>query len=297
MSVGVGILGSGNIGTDLMFKVMRSEHLEMRLLAGIDPESEGLARARSLGIRTSADGIQAILDDPDIAIVFDATSAKAHLQHAPLLREAGKLAIDLTPASVGPAIVPVANGELARDEDNISLATCAAQATVPIVNAISQVAPVTYAEVVATIASRSAGWGTRQNIDEFTVATAKAIEQVGGAAKGKAIIILNPAEPPILMTNTVYALVDPSAEDKTESITESLREVVERMQQFVPGYRIKVPPIVGDSPKDEGQMVTVIVEVEGAGDFLPRYAGNLDIITAAAVHTAEQVALQRGQST
>lgn len=293
MAVGVGILGSGNIGTDLVYKVLRSKNLQLRMLAGIDPDSEGLARAKSLGIATSAEGIDAILADPDIEIVFDATSAKAHLAHAPRLKAAGKRAIDLTPASVGPAIIPVANGDELQDEDNVSLATCGAQATVPIVYAISRVAAVRYSEVVATIASRSAGWGTRQNIDEFTVATARALERVGGADRGKAIIILNPAEPPILMTNTVYALVD---EADPAEVERSIGAVVERMQGHVPGYRLKVPPLVGDSPTGEGNMVTVIVEVEGAGDFLPRYAGNLDIITAAAVFTAETFAAGNGRA-
>lgn len=290
MAVGVAILGSGNIGTDLMYKVLRNPHLELRMLAGIDPASEGLARARSLGVPTSTAGIDAVLDDPDIQIVFDATSAHAHLKHAPLLKQAGKVAIDLTPASVGPPVVPAIPREHDAWPDNISLATCGAQATVPIVYAIRRVADVEYAEIVATIASKSAGPGTRQNIDEFTVATARALERVGGAARGKAIIILNPAEPPILMTNTIYALVpevDPAALER------SVQAMVAEIQRYVPGYRLKVPPLVGEAPDGRGRLVTVMLEVEGAGDFLPRYAGNLDIMTAAAVRVAEQVAAAR----
>jgi len=290
MAVGVAILGSGNIGTDLMYKVLRNPHLELRMLAGIDPASEGLARARSLGVPTSTAGIDAVLDDPDVQIVFDATSAHAHLKHAPLLKQAGKVAIDLTPASVGPPVVPAIPREHDAWPDNISLATCGAQATVPIVYAIRRVAEVEYAEIVATIASKSAGPGTRQNIDEFTVATARALERVGGAARGKAIIILNPAEPPILMTNTIYALVpevDPAALER------SVQAMVAEIQRYVPGYRLKVPPLVGEAPDGRGRLVTVMLEVEGAGDFLPRYAGNLDIMTAAAVRVAEQVAAAR----
>jgi len=290
MAVGVAILGSGNIGTDLMYKVLRNPHLELRMLAGIDPASEGLARARSLGVPTSTAGIDAVLDDPDVQIVFDATSAHAHLKHAPLLKQAGKVAIDLTPASVGPPVVPAIPREHDAWPDNISLATCGAQATVPIVYAIRRVAEVEYAEIVATIASKSAGPGTRQNIDEFTVATARALERVGGAARGKAIIILNPAEPPILMTNTIYALVpevDPAALER------SVQAMVAEIQRYVPGYRLKVPPLVGEAPHGRGRLVTVMLEVEGAGDFLPRYAGNLDIMTAAAVRVAEQVAAAR----
>ncbi|MBO8140734.1 MAG: acetaldehyde dehydrogenase (acetylating) [Firmicutes bacterium] len=287
MSVGVGILGSGNIGTDLMFKIFRRPRLKLRMMAGIDPQSEGLARARSLGVPTSTRGIDAILEDPEIRVVFDATSAKAHLRHAPLLREAGKLAIDLTPASVGPPVVPVVNLDSYQRAENVSLATCGAQATVPMVHAISRVARVEYAEIVATIASKSAGPGTRQNIDEFTVATARALERVGGAARGKAIIVLNPAEPPILMTNTVYALV--SDVDPAE-VERSVQAMVERVQRYVPGYRLKVPPLVGEGPAGTGRVVTIMVEVEGAGDFLPRYAGNLDIMTSAAVQVAEDLA-------
>lgn len=207
MPVKVGILGSGNIGTDLMYKILRSSSLELALVAGIDPQSDGLARARDLGIPTSTESIDAILANKEIQIVFDATLAKAHLRHAPLLKAAGKIAIDLTPASVGDPVVPVVNLNADLPPDNISLITCGAQATVPMVYAVSRVAAVEYAEIVATVASKSAGPGTRANIDEFTQATARALERVGGAKRGKALIILNPAEPPIMMTNTIYALV------------------------------------------------------------------------------------------
>lgn len=234
MPVKVGILGSGNIGTDLMYKILRSSSLELALVAGIDPQSDGLARARDLGIPTSTESIDAILANKEIQIVFDATSAKAHLRHAPLLKAAGKIAIDLTPASVGDPVVPVVNRNADLPPDNISLITCGAQATVPMVYAVSRVAAVEYAEIVATVASKSAGPGTRANIDEFTQATARALERVGGAKRGKALIILNPAEPPIMMTNTIYALVREADE---AAIVRSVEEMVAEVQRYVPGYR------------------------------------------------------------
>nr|MBO2470229.1 acetaldehyde dehydrogenase (acetylating) [Bacillota bacterium] len=290
MPVKVGILGSGNIGTDLMYKILRSSSLELALVAGIDPQSDGLARARDLGIPTSTESIDAILANKEIQIVFDATSAKAHLRHAPLLKAAGKIAIDLTPASVGDPVVPVVNLNADLPPDNISLITCGAQATVPMVYAVSRVAAVEYAEIVATVASKSAGPGTRANIDEFTQATARALERVGGAKRGKALIILNPAEPPIMMTNTIYALVREADE---AAIVRSVDEMVAEVQRYVPGYRLKVPPLVEDSPIGEGKLVTLMIEVEGAGDYLPKYAGNLDIITSAAVRVAEKLAEER----
>jgi len=290
MPVKVGILGSGNIGTDLMYKILRSSSLELALVAGIDPQSDGLARARDLGIPTSTESIDAILANKEIQIVFDATSAKAHLRHAPLLKAAGKIAIDLTPASVGDPVVPVVNLNADLPPDNISLITCGAQATVPMVYAVSRVAAVEYAEIVATVASKSAGPGTRANIDEFTQATARALERVGGAKRGKALIILNPAEPPIMMTNTIYALVREADE---AAIVRSVEEMVAEVQRYVPGYRLKVPPLVEDSPIGEGKLVTLMIEVEGAGDYLPKYAGNLDIITSAAVRVAEKLAEER----
>lgn len=276
----VAVIGPGNIGSDLMYKILRSKYLHMELMVGI-VESEGIKRACSLGIRTSIEGIKSVLEDENIKIVFDATGAKHHLKHAPLLKEAGKIAIDLTPAAVGPYVVPPVNLKDLQEEPNLNMVTCGGQATVPIVYAINQVAGARYAEIVACIASKSAGPGTRQNIDEFTQTTAKALCTIGGAKKGKAIIILNPAEPPIIMTNTIYVEVE-NPDEKT--IREAVERMVKEVQSYVPGYRLRVPPIL------EGNKVTTIIEVEGAGDFLPKYAGNLDIITSAAVAVAEKLA-------
>lgn len=277
------IIGPGNIGTDLMYKLQRSKYIEVALMVGIYPESQGLARARSLGIKASHKGIDSVLEEKDIKIVFDATAAKPHLKHAPLLKEAGKIAIDLTPAAVGPYVVPVVNIEEHLETDNVNMVTCGGQATVPIVAAINRVAGVEYAEIVSAIASRSAGPGTRQNIDEFTETTAKALEVVGGAKKGKAIIILNPAEPPIMMHNTIYTMV----EDPDEHlIRRSVRDMVKKIQKYVPGYRLQVEPLV------DGNKVTTIIEVTGAGDFLPTYAGNLDIMNAAAFRVGEIMAMR-----
>ncbi|MEW8958642.1 Acetaldehyde dehydrogenase [Moorella humiferrea] len=278
--VKVAVIGPGNIGSDLMYKILRSRHLEMALMTGI-VESEGIKRARDLGIKTSIEGVNAVLAEKDIKIVFDATGAKPHLQHAPLLKEAGKIAIDLTPAAVGPYVVPCVNLDQVKAEPNLNMVTCGGQATVPIVYAINRAAGAKYAEIVACIASKSAGPGTRQNIDEFTQTTAKALEVVGGAKKGKAIIILNPAEPPIMMTNTVYVEVEKPDE---KAIQASVEAMIKEIQGYVPGYRLRVPPLL------DGNKVTVIVEVEGAGDFLPKYSGNLDIITSAAVAVAEKLA-------
>jgi len=276
----VGIIGPGNIGTDLMFKVMKSRYLEMSMMAGI-VESAGIRRAADMGIRTSIEGAKAILEDPEVKIVFEATSAKAHLANAPLLREAGKIAIDMTPAAVGVQVVPCVNLNQVTHMDNFNMVTCGGQATIPIVYAINRAADVEYAEIVAALSSKSAGPGTRANIDEFTETTSKALETIGGADRGKAIIVLNPADPPIVMTNTIYALVrnpDPAA------ITASVNEIVSQVQTYVPGYRLRVPPTF------DGNKVTAIVEVEGAGDFLPSYSGNLDIINQAAVAVAEKMA-------
>jgi len=278
--VKVAIIGPGNIGTDLMYKIFRSKHLELALMAGIY-ESEGIKRARSLGIKTSINGVNAVLEEEDIKIVFDATSAKSALQNASLLKEAGKICIDLTPAAVGPYVVPCVNLDKVKAEPNLNMVTCGGQATVPIVYAINRVAGASYAEIVSCIASKSAGPGTRQNIDEFTQTTAKALEVVGGAKKGKAIIVLNPAEPPLMMTNTIYVKVGNPDE---QAIQASVESMVKEIQQYVPGYKLRVPPLL------DGDKVTTIIEVEGAGDFLPKYAGNLDIITAAAVATAEKLA-------
>ncbi len=278
----VAIIGPGNIGTDLMYKVLKSPQLELCMMAGVVPDSEGLRRAADLGIATTAEGLGPILERRDIPLVFDATGAKAHLAHAPLLRKAGKIVIDLTPAAVGPYVVPAVNMGDNFDSPNINLVTCGGQATIPIVAAVSQAAPVAYAEIVATISSRSAGPGTRQNIDEFTKTTARALEVVGKAGKGKAIIILNPAEPPILMRNTIYCeTTDPADPD---AVRASVDRMVEVVRSYVPGYRLRVPPII------DGTLVTVMIEVQGQGDFLPEYSGNLDIITAAAVGVAERLA-------
>lgn len=282
----VAIIGPGNIGTDLLYKAMRSPWLEVKLVAGIIPGSEGLLRAEALGVPTTDRGIDPILEDPRIEVVFDATGAKSHLRHAPLLREAGKTAIDLTPAAVGPYVVPAVNMEEHLQAPNINLVTCGGQATVPMVAAVSRVARVEYAEIVATIASASAGPGTRQNIDEFTQTTATALCRLGGAERGKAIIILNPAEPPILMRNTVYTLVDRA---EPEPIVASIEAMVRSVQHYVPGYCLKFPPLV------EGNKVITMVEVTGAGHYLPVYAGNLDIITAAAVGVAERLAMHRAR--
>jgi acetaldehyde dehydrogenase len=287
--VKVAILGSGNIGSDLMFKILReSGHMELALLTGIEPQSEGLRRARELGINASHEGIQPILDDPSIRIVFDATSAYAHVRHAKMLKEAGRIAIDLTPAARGPYVIPPVNLLEHLDQQNVNLITCGGQATIPLVYAVSRVTPVPYAEMVSTIASLSAGPGTRQNIDEFTFTTARGIEVIGGAKKGKAIIILNPADPPILMRNTIYVLLDSEDVDRT-SIVESVEAMVRDVQAYVPGYRLKNEPVfeIRDTPEGKRTMIAMLLEVTGAGDFLPSYAGNLDIMTASARQVGE----------
>jgi acetaldehyde dehydrogenase len=284
----VAILGSGNIGTDLMYKLKRSKTLEPVIMAGIVPESEGLARARQDGLATTTEGIHGLLKHKDdFAIVFDATTASAHKKHAPLLREANKIAIDLTPAAVGPYVVPLVNLDEHIGADNVNLVSCGGQATVPLVNALRQVAPVEYAEIVATIASKSAGPGTRQNIDEFTETTARGLEKIGRATHSKAIIVLNPAEPPILMRNTVHGVMDDADPGK---ILASIEAMVARIKEYVPGYRLRAKPLIQDHA-DGGRKkkVTLFVEVEGAGDFLPKYAGNLDIMTSAAVKVGEEI--------
>ena len=294
MRIPVAILGSGHIGTDLLMKLQRSEVLEPVMLAGIDPQSAGLARARERGVATTSDGIaglQAADSWSSVQVVFDATSAKAHLAHAPILREAGKLAVDLTPAAVGPYCVPIANLDAHHGQANVNMVTCGGQATIPVVWAASQVTRVRYGEIVASISSRSAGPGTRANIDEFTRTTAKAIEEVGGAGRGKAIIVLNPADPPILMRDTVYMLVDRCDES---ALARSIEAAVAEVATYVPGYRLVQPPVIdpvevhppGEEPH-EGLKVTCLLEVEGAGDWLPPYAGNLDIMTSAAVRMGE----------
>ena len=282
------ILGSGNIGTDLMYKLKRSKTLRPVIMAGIVPESEGLARARQEGLAITTEGIDGLLKQADsFDIVFDATTASAHKKHAPLLREANKIAIDLTPAAIGPYVVPLVNLDEHVGANNVNLVSCGGQATVPLVYALKQVAPVEYAEIVATIASKSAGPGTRQNIDEFTETTARGLEKIGRAARGKAIIVLNPAEPPILMRNTVHGVMDDADAGK---ILASIEAMVARIQQYVPGYRLRAKPLIQDHGNGgRKKKVTLFVEVEGAGDFLPKYAGNLDIMTSAAVKVGEEI--------
>jgi len=273
------IIGSGNIGTDLMIKVERSPLLELVGVAGIDPESDGLRKAKEHGHAVSYDGLPGLLSQVgEIDLAFDATSAYAHAEHARLLAERGIRSVDLTPAALGPAVVPPVNLTQHAEAAEVNLITCGAQATIPIVAAISSVADVTYAETVSTVASRSAGPGTRQNIDEFTTSTARGLETIGGAKEAKAIIILNPANPPIMMRNTIYAEVgdaDPAA------IAGAVNAAVEGVSAYVPGYRLTSEPLIANG------LATVMVEVEGAGDNLPPYAGNLDIMTSAAVRVAE----------
>ena len=289
--VKVAIIGSGNIGSDLMYKLLKQPgHMELVLLTGIDPTSEGLARARALGIRASYEGIQAVLDDLSIQLVFDATSAKAHVRHAKALRETGRIAVDLTPAARGPYVVPPANLQEHLDEVNVNMVTCGGQATTPLVYAVSRVTPVRYAEMVSTVASLSAGPGTRQNIDEFTETTARALEVVGGAQQGKAIIILNPADPPIMMRNTIYVI--PAGEFDEAAVTASVEQMVDEVQAYVPGYHLKNQPVfdILGTPWGKRAVVTMLLEVEGAGDYLPRHAGNLDIMTASARRVGELLA-------
>jgi acetaldehyde dehydrogenase len=303
----VAVIGSGNIGTDLMIKVMRaSKNLEMAALVGIDADSDGLARARRYGIPTTAEGVQGLIEMPgfdDIRIVFDATSARAHLENARLLEPYGKRLVDLTPAAVGPYVVPAVNLDAHLDEPDVNMVTCGGQATIPIVAAVNRVTSVHYGEIVASIASKSAGPGTRANIDEFTETTAEAIEQVGGADHGKAIIVLNPAEPPMIMRDTVLCLVDASAD--REAIEESVVRMVDTVASYVPGYRLKqrvqfdeVDPtdpthkLAGGRSDGDVMKVSVFLEVEGAAHYLPAYAGNLDIMTSAALRVGERLATQ-----
>ncbi|MBD7937472.1 MULTISPECIES: acetaldehyde dehydrogenase (acetylating) [Cytobacillus] len=282
--VKVAILGSGNIGTDLMIKLGRSDILELTTVIGIDANSDGLRRAKELGYVAIDTGIDGFLEQAELAdIVFDATSAKAHIHHAKALKAAGKKVIDMTPAAVGKLIVPPVNLKEHLEAENINLITCGGQATIPMVHAVNRVSPVAYAEIVATISSKSAGPGTRANIDEFTETTSRAIQEVGGAKKGKAIIILNPAEPPILMRDTVYTLVEEGTM-KEEEIKASIADMEKTVQSYVPGYRLRTEPII------DGNQVTIFIEVEGAGDYLPKYSGNLDIMTAAGVKVAEEFA-------
>jgi acetaldehyde dehydrogenase len=306
------IIGSGNIGTDLMIKILRhGQHIEMGAMVGIDPASDGLARAARMGVATTHEGVQGLTRLPvfdDIDFVFDATSASAHVQNDAFLRslKPGIRMIDLTPAAIGPYCIPVVNGAAHLDALNVNMVTCGGQATIPMVAAVSRVAKVLYGEIVASISSKSAGPGTRANIDEFTETTSKAIEVVGGAAKGKAIIVLNPAEPPLIMRDTVYTLsefVDPV------KIEESVARMAADVQSYVPGYRLKqrvqFDRIEADRPiripgvgeRLSGLKTSIFLEVEGAAHYLPAYAGNLDIMTSAGLRTAERMAARMLQAT
>jgi acetaldehyde dehydrogenase len=287
----VAIVGTGNIGTDLMEKIRKSEVLELVMFAGIDPASTGIAQAAELGVPTSTDGIEGVLSiAAQVELVFEATSAAVHRANAPRYAEADLQVVDLTPAKLGPSVVPAVGIESLDRSPNVNMITCGGQATVPIVSAVSSVTPVFYAEIVSSIASLSAGPGTRQNIDEFTVTTAAALESVGGADKGKAIIILNPADPPVLMRNTVHCSIDSSADRKR--IEEAVTSMVAEVRGYVPGYRL----VAGPEFDETGEQVSVFLEVTGAGDFLPDYAGNLDIMTAAAVAVGERLAAARRPS-
>ncbi|KGB81489.1 MAG: acetaldehyde dehydrogenase (acetylating) [Confluentimicrobium sp.] len=294
------IIGSGNIGSDLMIKVMRNaKNIEMGAMVGIDPASDGLARAKRMGVATTAEGIEGLLKLPeynDIQVVFDATSAKAHLHNNELLQRDGKKVIDLTPAAIGPFTIPAINGDANIDEPNVNMVTCGGQATIPMVHAVARVSKRTiYGEIVASISSKSAGPGTRANIDEFTETTSRAIELLGGAERGKAIIILNPAEPPLIMRDTVFVL---SQGGEPAAIERSIAEMVKTVQAYVPGYRLKQKvqfEVIGDNAPVRipgigpmsGLKTTIFLEVEGAAHYLPAYAGNLDIMTSAALVSAD----------
>lgn len=277
------IIGTGNIGTDLMYKLESSDVIELTALIGIDPDSDGLKRAEEKGYQAFSNGIEAVQKDPDLAdLFFDATSAKAHENHARILKDLNKMVIDLTPAAVGPFFSPaVGKTDTDKGYDNVNMITCGGQATVPMVHAVNRVADVSYAEIVATISSLSAGPGTRANIDEFTITTRQGLEETGGADKGKALIILNPADPPIMMRDTVYCEVKNMDEDK---VYQSIKEMEKNVQEYVPGFHLKQEPMF------DGDMVTIFVEVKGAGDYFPTYAGNLDIMTAAAKKVGEDFA-------
>lgn len=306
MTTKVAVIGSGNIGTDLMFKIQRrSALLEMGALVGIDSQSDGLGRAQRMGVPITSDGVAGLIALPgfdDIEIVFDATSARGHQENAAALAPYGKRLVDLTPAAIGPFVVPAVNLTEHIEAPNINMVTCGGQATIPIVAAVSRVTPVPYAEIVASVASRSAGPGTRANIDEFTETTAHGVEQVGGAARGKAIIILNPADPPLIMRDTVYCL---TGDVDAEEIKNSIQQMVADVAQYVPGYRLKqsvqltpidpetVVPLLGESAAGVRWKITTFLEVEGAADYLPPYAGNLDIMTSAALRVGELIAARQ----
>ena len=281
------LIGPGNIGTDLLAKLQRSKVLEPVWMVGIDPNSDGLKRAREMGIKTTSEGVDGLIPHmlaDGVQIVFDATSAYVHAENSRKVNALGALMIDLTPAAIGPFCVPPVNliEHVGKGEMNVNMVTCGGQATIPMVAAVSRVQPVAYGEIVATVSSKSAGPGTRKNIDEFTRTTASAVEKVGGAKKGKAIIILNPAEPPLIMRDTVHCLTE--TEPDQAKITESIHAMIKEVQKYVPGYKLVNGPVF------DGNRVSVFLEVEGLGDYLPKYAGNLDIMTAAAARTAEMFA-------
>ncbi|MEH6503068.1 MAG: acetaldehyde dehydrogenase (acetylating) [Cycloclasticus sp.] len=287
MAINCAMIGSGNIGTDLMAKLMRSANLNPVWMVGIEEASDGLLKAREAGLKTTHEGVDGLIphiEEDNIQIAFDATSAYVHGENNRKLQEKGVLVIDLTPAAIGPFCVPPVNlkEHVGEQEMNVNMVTCGGQATIPMVAAVSQVQPVEYGEIVATVASKSAGPGTRKNIDEFTQTTARAVEEIGGAKKGKAIIILNPAEPPLMMRDTVHCLTE--TEPDQEAITKSVHAMLAEVNKYVPGYRLKNGPIF------DGNRVSIFLEVEGLGDYLPKYAGNLDIMTAAATRTAEMFA-------
>ncbi|MEN8705415.1 MAG: acetaldehyde dehydrogenase (acetylating) [Nocardioides marinisabuli] len=289
------IVGPGNIGTDLMYKLLRSEHVEPRWMIGVDPASEGLRLAAERGLEASHEGVDWLLAQDELPdLVFEATSAYVHREYAPRYEAAGIRAVDLTPAAVGPAVIPPVNGEAHAEAPNVNMITCGGQATIPMVAAVSRavqdVGGVSYAEIVASVSSMSAGPGTRANIDEFTRTTAAGVESIGGAARGKAIIILNPAEPPMIMRDTIYCAVPPEAD--RDAILASVTAMEKAVQEYVPGYRLLQEPQLDEpSPATQGQLkVSVFVEVEGAGDYLPPYAGNLDIMTAAAARVGDTIA-------
>lgn len=283
------LIGPGNIGTDLLVKLKRSPVLEPVWMVGIDPDSDGLKKAKEMGLKTTAKGVDGVLPHvvaDGVQIAFDATSAYVHAENSRKLNELGVLMIDLTPAAIGPYCVPPVNlmEHVGKREMNVNMVTCGGQATIPMVAAVARVQPVAYGEIVATVSSRSVGPGTRKNIDEFTRTTASAVEKIGGAKKGKAIVIINPAEPPLIMRDTVHCLTE--AEPRREEITHSIMAMMKEVQKYVPGYRLVNGPIFED------KRVSVFLEVEGLGDYLPKYAGNLDIMTAAAARTAEMFAEQ-----
>ncbi|MCU0265558.1 MAG: acetaldehyde dehydrogenase (acetylating) [Actinomycetia bacterium] len=292
------IVGPGNIGTDLLAKLLRSEHVEVQYMIGVDPASDGLARARSMGVETSHEGVDWLLSRPTVPdLVFEATSAYAHQANAPRYAEAGMQAVDLTPAAIGPFVCPPVNLDFHLDAPNVNMITCGGQATIPIVSAVSSVVDVEYAEIVASISSRSAGPGTRANIDEFTVTTRRAIEAVGGATRGKAIIILNPVEPPMIMRDTVFCSIP--ADCDRDAVAAAIHDMVTRVQEYVPGYTLRAEPQF-DDPREIWNglaRVAVFLEVLGRGDYLPPYAGNLDIITASSARVGELLAKARAERT